>query len=246
MYLNFLASDHDSYVYRITTLERLKQLFALKENTLVNPKLWDDPFENFILSSKVRHKSGEVRQYNYHEGVYGQCWTFHKESDAMWRIYAQDKKGIRLRSTISELALGLGNAHPHTTSAKCRVGRVRYLSSKKMKEVANETFDDSGIGLDSLFKSLLVKRKAFKHEREVRLLYFEFDGSKLHNQLYSYNVNPHTMISQIMLDPRLPSTKAETMKEEILSATGFKGPIKRSQLYAPPHDSVIDVSDWEP
>ncbi|KAF0190877.1 MAG: hypothetical protein FD165_2338 [Gammaproteobacteria bacterium] len=246
MYLNFKTDAKDRYVYRITTVERLKELFLSRSNTLVKPKLWNDPFENFILSSKVRMKSGKIVEYNYHERMYGQCWTFHKASDAMWRIYAPEENGVRLRSTIATLRRELDRAHPEHTDVKCCVGRVRYLSSRKMKQVANNTFDNYGIGVDRIFNSLLVKRPAFSHERELRLLYFEMDDSKLDEETYSYKVDPHVMISQIMLDPRLPLDAVESMREEIRSATGFEGPIKRSLLYAPPLSSILDVSDWKP
>lgn len=243
MYLNLQQTDHDRYVYRITTIDRVKTLFMSGQNTLVKPKLWDDPFENFILSAKVRHKSGVIRQYNYHESVYGQCWTFHKASDAMWRIYAPDKNGVRLRSRISDLAMGLRNAHPGSINATYRIGRVRYLPSRKMRKIANSTFDDEGIDVDKLFESLLVKRPAFKHEREVRLLYFEIANSKSINNTYTYTVDPHAMINQIMVDPRLPLSAAKSMMEKIRSDTEFKGPIKRSLLYAPPQNEILDVAD---
>jgi hypothetical protein len=199
MYRNLNTNNNDRYVYRITTIERLKELFASKSNTLVKPRLWDDPFENFILGSKVRLKSGAIVEYNFHERMYGQCWTFHNASDAMWRIYSPQKNGVRLRSTIAALTQGLARAHPQLTDAKCCVGRVRYLSSRKMKQVADSTFDDYGIGVDKLFGSLLVKRTAFAHERELRVLYCELDDTRRRSSIYTYEVDPHAMISQIML-----------------------------------------------
>jgi len=246
MYLNLKQSDYDRYVYRITTIDRVQSLFESCQNTLVKPKLWDDPFENFILNSKVRHKSGEICKYNYHESIYGQCWTFHKASDAMWRIYAPGKNGVRLRSTIRDLANGLHEAHPAKINVKYRVGRVRYLPSKKMRKVANSTFDDDGIATDKIFKSLLVKRPAFKHERELRLLYFDVDRSNSRNDKYDYAVDPHAMISQIMVDPRLPLSDANSMIERIRTDTGFSGSIKRSLLYAPPQEEILDVSEANP
>jgi len=54
------------------------------------------------------------------------------------------------------------------------------------------------------------------------------------------------MISQMMLDPRLSQDEAKSLKKEIRSATGFQGAIKRSLLYAPPQESILDVSDWNP
>lgn len=112
-----------------------------------------------------------------------------------------------------------------------------------MKIVADNTFDNDGIEVDKLFRSLLVKRTAFTHEKEVRLLYYELNENALENALYSYEVDPHTMIDQIMLDPRLAFQDVENMKREIRAVTGFKGPIKRSRLYTPPIERILEVPD---
>lgn len=246
MYLNLQTTEFDRHVYRITSLERLWELFESCKNVFVKPKLWDDPYENFILRQKVRLKSGEIHEYNYHESIYGQCWTFHKASDAMWRIYAAGGEGVRIRTTIRTLAQGLQSAHPYITDAHCRVGRVLYLPARELKNVASRTFDDYGIGLDELFSSVLVKRRAFEHERELRVLYFDLNSTGGGNDLYSYEIDPHVMISQIMLDPRLPRNKAEAMKDQIRQRTGFRGPILRSLLYSAPRPTILEASNWEP
>ena len=52
------TSDHKSnetrsgeikYLYRIITFQRLADILVNKENTLINPLKWDDPFEGWIL-----------------------------------------------------------------------------------------------------------------------------------------------------------------------------------------------------
>ena len=112
-----------------------------------------------------------------------------------------------------------------------------------MRRVADRTFDDSGISTVKLLESLLVKRPAFNHEREVRLLYFEIDDTLATRDVCSYEVDSHTLISQIMVDPRLTDREVAELKEEIRDTTGFKGKIKRSLLYAPPRGNVVNVTD---
>jgi hypothetical protein len=246
VYLNLDSLKKDRCVYRITTLERVKELFLTRQNVLVAPRLWDDPFENFILSSPVRLKSGEIMEYPFHESVYGQCWTLHKASDAMWRIYASNGNGVRIRSSVETLGRLFEQAHPEHTDTRCCVGRVRYLTSSKMRKVANTTFDDFGIGMDKLFGSLLVKRPAFSHEKELRLLYLEIDDTKLKSDTYSYSVDPHQMIDQIMFDPRMSYKEFEHVKTDFQQSTGFRGRILRSLLYAAPKREILGISDWEP
>lgn len=243
MLTNIKESEIDKPIYRIISLERLLELFLTKTNTLVKPKMWEDVFENFILKSSVRLCNGEIVEYNLHDRIYGQCWTLQNASDAMWRIYSSDKKGLRIRTTIRKLAESLGNAQPSLPDVRCRIGRVEYLSEKKLMEVANSTFDDSGIGVDELFRSLLVKRRAFLHESEVRALYEELDDISFSNDLYRYKIDPHYLIDQIMIDPRRSYEEFIGIKNIIQETTGFRGRIVRSLLYTLPKDITLDVTN---
>jgi len=215
-----------------------------KENTLVKPKLWEDTFENFILKSKVRHVSGEIKTYNYHERMYGQCWTLESSSDAMWRIYSPNKEGIRIRTTIGQLLNSIYSAQETALpDAHCCIGKVEYLKDKKLMERANSTFDETGILVGNIFRSLLMKRLAFKHENEVRLIYDAWDEEITQHNIYKYDFKPHENISQIMIDPRRSYDEFKSLEKIIRLATGFKGEIKRSLLYQLPKDTVLDVTN---
>src|SRR5262245_33725700 len=74
-YVNIPARDRDNYIYRIISVARLLELFASRTNVLVKPRKWEDPFENFILNSRVRLPSGEIGDQGNRDAVYGQCWT---------------------------------------------------------------------------------------------------------------------------------------------------------------------------
>jgi len=49
-----------------------------------------------------------------------------------------------------------------------------------------------------------------------------------------YEVDPHHLITDIMVDPRLSLSAANQMKSQIRERTGFQGAIRRSLLYALP------------
>lgn len=244
MYYNFKEKDLNKYIYRIISLERLLGLFATEKNTLVKPELWEDTFENFILRSKVRQKSGEISEYNIHERMYGQCWTLHKSSDAMWRIYSPNKDGLRIRTKVKDLLECFYQVHERLPEAKCCIGKVEYLTDKELQDRANNTFDEGGgISVESIFKSLLIKRKAFEHECEVRLLYDAWDEENTDKKLFSYNVDVHDLVSQIMVDPRRSYSEFKTIKLIIEKATGYEGSIKRSLLYSLPKERAVSVKD---
>jgi hypothetical protein len=244
MLLNIEENELDKKIYRVLSLERLQELFVTGENTFVKPSKWEDTFENFILKSKVRLRTGDIVEYNYFDRMYGQCWTLHKASDAMWRIYSSDKQGLRIRTTIRKLIDSLTGAHSSLVDVRCAVGKVEYLRQDELMAVANKTFDDSGIATEDIFRSLLLKRKAFIHEKEVRALYMELDDDSFSDRaLYKYEVDPQNFVSQIMIDPRRSYAEFKDIEREIRKTTGFKGEIKRSLLYTLPKDITLDVTD---
>ena len=243
MNINLTEKDLDKKIYRIISLDRLLELFSSKQNVLVKPELWEDTFENFILKSNIRQSDGTVTQFEFHKKIFGQCWTLHKSSDAMWRIYSPQKDGVRIRTTIRQLIQGLYNTlNVAMPDAYGCIGRVKYLSESQLMDLAHSTFMDDGIYLGSMFNSLLVKRKAFRHEKEIRVLYEDHTNSYyLNNNIFKYYFNPHEMVSQLMIDPRISYTEFKSIKNQIIEATGYKGEIKRSLLYRLPKDIILDV-----
>lgn len=238
-YINLDLTRKDNHIYRIISIDRLLLLFSTKENVLVNPRKWDDPFENFILNSKVRLQSGELASFDFRDNFYGQCWTRHKASDAMWRIYSPKSNGVRIRTTIPKLANSLSKTLGQWSHISCFMGKVKYLNNKKMMDFANTIFKDVAFPKSNLFaETLLIKRPAFKHENEVRLLYFERENNS-RNDLYKYSFDPHEVIDQVMIDPRVDYKTFLAMKASIKNKTGFKGKILRSLLYAPPKDMIF-------
>lgn len=241
MLLNLEHIDINTYIYRIISLERLLQLFHTGSNVLVSPTKWEDSFENFILNSKVRLMSGEIVDYGFGEEIYGQCWTLHDSSDAMWRIYSSDKSSVRIRTTIGALYDSLCLSNKHLAEVTCCIGGVQYCSESEIFEIAHTIFDDYGISVDNIFKSLLLKRNAFSHENEVRLLHHYLGKEKI--AVYGYKVNPHDLISEITIDPRKSDSEFEITKLIIEKSIGYTGIINKSDLYSLPKIDYLDVTN---
>jgi hypothetical protein len=243
---NFLylpASLRDKFIYRIVSVDRVFEQFESRRNVLVKPHKWEDPFENFILNCKVQLPDGRYAAIGFRDEFYGQCWTLQSASDAMWRIYSPARNAVRLRSTVRKLAGSLwtrcGKWAPHEVF----IGKVRYLPSRPLEEFAKGILRSEGGDLSvRLFaKTLLVKRPAFKHEREIRLIFRPHDGTDAGNDLFSYGVDLHELVDQIMIDPRMPENDGRALKQELASRTGFKGKILRSLLYAAPPSWTIPL-----
>ena len=242
MYLNIEESEFDNHIYRIISYERFIELFKNSKNTLVKPKLWEDTFENFTLKSKLKYPDGSEIELDTHDRLYGQCWTTSKASDAMWRIYSQDKKGIRIRTTIDKLLSSLDITNVNTAMTDSCIGKVEYKSEATIMSQARKAFSQDGrITFGSLFRSLLIKRKAFNHEKEIRLIHLDWGYKLPKEDIYSYEISPHDLITQVMIDPRVSYDEFKKIKKDIKRKTGYKGDIKRSLLYRLPDTLIVEV-----
>src|SRR5690554_3254814 len=144
--LIFLKEDElDKPIYRIFSFARLEEVFAEKKLTLVKPKLWDDPFENFILNSTGELPDGREFQIGFRDNYYGQCWSLTVESDAMWRIYSPDKDGVKVKTTIRKLFQPIylaggeyykANGSPFNLSSF--VGKVKYSNTTNLTKMLKD------------------------------------------------------------------------------------------------------------
>lgn len=231
----------DDKIYKILKQKYFFELFEDRKNALLAPRKWHDPFENVILNAEVRTATGERGNFSFHEDVYGQCWTRHTASDAMWQIYSDKKDAVRVRTTVGQLIDGLCAAHGEWAHAACFIGRVEYLSETRLKAFARTIFKD-GITPESIACSLLVKRKAYEHEREVRLIYIERENAKHPDGVYKYAINPHTLFDQAMIDGRMTYEQYKPFKEEVMRRTGLLDQqVKRSLLYRQPEGFVVEI-----
>jgi hypothetical protein len=238
-YLGIPASRRNAFIYRIIKSSYLLDLLSRSENFLVKPKKWDDPFENFILRSHLIRRGQQV-SIGHRDHFYGQCWTFQAASDAMWRIYSNSNEpGVRIRSTIRRLVGSLSSWRGSWSAQEAFIGKVRYLKSKDLLAFGRSVLQRP-LTYRNMAGTLLVKRPAFKHEREVRLLFTPHDFDKFTDDCLRYPVNPNALIDQVMLDPRMDKADAAILKQKIKAAR-FAGDIKQSWLYAPPPDLKIPL-----
>ena len=88
----------------------------------------------------------------------------------MWQIYSKNGDGIRVRTIVGKLIDSLRVAHGDMANESCFIGRVRYERDKQLREFCRSMFVGHR-GTEAIAKSLLIKRRAYRHENEVRLVY---------------------------------------------------------------------------
>jgi len=246
--------DKDKAIYRIFKLDSFLKDFINKTLTLVDYKKWDDPYENFIHKYC---KNGHLDNNRWRS--YGQCWSENEESDAMWRIYSNDKKGIKVKM-IPNKFIEMYEDHMFQFDSKpsmdycCFIEPVRYLDDDKIINyvrrykfsIKNNAFTKHQVdnGLMRYYKflfPLLTKRMPFAHESEVRLMYCtgrndadEFNEKILgNNKIVQFKIDPNILFKEIILDPRLSNNDANKLTK-ILKSNGYKNKIEKSTLYDSP------------
>lgn len=241
-YIRIIQSEQKTDIYRFTTVERLLNMVVQKTNTLVNPRKWEDPFENALaMHIRLIKPDGSTIPYPLRNRAYGQCWTLTRETDAFWRMYIPKGSGVRLRTSIRCLYKSLENncKNPYP-SMSCFIGRVDYRTEEELtkcfndKEWVNDNFH--GQGTQGHVDTLLLKRKEFEPENEVRLLYLD-PSNKDHGDYFPYSINPSSVITEVTFDPRMDD-KLYATYESILKSLDFTGVINKSQLYKVPDINI--------
>lgn len=230
-YINIDAAQRGKKIYRIMTVERLLEMFETSTNVLVKPSLWDDPFENFLFNTPILRKDGEEYVSVLRDRAYGQCWSLNVESDAMWRIYAPGKNGVKIQTTVTNLYSSLYRSVSEYPKMSCYIGKVDYHSKNRLTALAKEA-RGNGKNMNGSYyqaKSLLMKRVAFKHEEEVRLIYLD-PKNRTEHKIHPYHFDPLLYVKTMTFDPRMNESLYRVYKKHIESL-GFSGRIIQSGLY---------------
>ena len=141
------------YLYRYIGFETFVGMIQNQALTFVFPELWEDPKEGKSFYELVSTKSNVYERLfliALYYKTYGQCWTRLSESDAMWRIYSNNKRAIRIKVSVDKLE----------QLEDVSIVSVVYTDNPYVP--ISNSFD--------FYKSLSQKRMAFEHEKEVRLL----------------------------------------------------------------------------
>ncbi|MDD4237959.1 MAG: hypothetical protein PHT62_05330 [Desulfotomaculaceae bacterium] len=158
-------------LYRFTNLDTFLNILLTDSLVLVKPDLWDDPHEMSLIKSSIdksiedicagyeiaindyRAVEGLIRIQYIIDNLYAQCWSTLSESDALWRIYYNEGKALRLCTKIDQI-----RKHKNLTPSI-----VTYNDSSEIHHCKTE-YD--------FYKLSTTKRTAFSHEKEVRLIYY--------------------------------------------------------------------------
>ncbi len=238
-------SNLDLPIYRVMHFDYVYDLFKTGMLVMTRPHKWDDPFENCLLKLKAYTKSTgeEISIRGVIDIFFGLCWSLDsKESDATWRIYSPHKKGVRITTTVRKLISSLLHHENPEKANLFYVGKVRYMDADKIIDVITGAITNKRLlktyNGKALAKLLLLKRKEFSHEKEVRLLFSDPGQTiKQYEPQCSFRINPFDLIDEIVFDPRIMDIHFELYRDE-LRYLGVKAQIYQSQLYQVPSGRI--------
>lgn len=136
------------------------------------------------------------------------CWHQNEfESEAMWRLYSENNKGIAIQTTFQNLVDSIDDQ------------RI-FLSEVKYINFSDEKLEPKDLVVNGHLSPLL-KRKSFEHEKELRLFFQpEGDLKSLSVENYEYkheliDVDISKLISKIYISPYATEPFVSSVKEVI-------------------------------
>jgi hypothetical protein len=242
----------DKPVYRIFPLWYLEETIRLHQLVLVSPSLWEDPFEVIGNTIAVNFSNDDQRKQEIINQslppVYAQCWSMTSESDTLLRAYSRVVKdpqfrrnicprdeGVKVRSTPRKLLKPLVAGVPSGPVASCFIGSVWYLERDKLLQAIAKTISKHGLDIFEKNKQkqaelLLMKRAAFLHEAEVRLIAIIHHETTSTNGVFKISIDPNTVFDEITFDPRLETFQRKE-REASFRDLGYTGQFGESSLY---------------
>ncbi len=159
----------------------------------------------------------------------------------MWRIYSQNKDGVRLSTTPRKLLEALKRVCPNVPDLSCFIGKVQYKTKHKIIESFKniDIFNTNGSGIA---ESLLYKRREFSHEKEMRLIY-SGEGGKCSSDIFQFDVDPNALFDRVLFDPRMEEGLRKSYITAI-KALGCEVEVKRSILYDAPKNLSFKLPKW--
>ncbi len=225
-------SSEPEDIFRYIPFHHLVEIFEEKALSLSRPRDWEDPYES-IFDTEIS------------KSMYAQCWSKEGFSDAMWRIYSPDHFSVRIRTTDDVLETQVRNGLLQICNGvhcEMKVHAVEYKSTNDVDHEVNKMLRlaQSGavVPIREAISLLLIKRRAFKHEGEVRVVVHKapqdmkpkgkHSSSTRHRKRLSIPVDPHTLIKSVYVDSRAPDELFRTFKHYLTTRLGFKGHVTTS------------------
>jgi len=136
----------------------------LKAENLERP--WPPAVEEAVATARAELKNRPAKFRSLidalFKGTLVSCWYYSKhQSEAMWKLYGDQGKGVAIRTTVAKLKAALAQAEGNARQKTIFVGKVKYIDYSDPLITAPDCKVDGHI-------IPLMKRISYAHENEVR------------------------------------------------------------------------------
>ncbi len=203
---------------------------------MLDENIWIDIFSNKsskdwpsnFSEEEIKNCSRSLVQsiiniYQNRDEYYASCWhNAPEETERFWKIYASKNEGIAIKSSIHRLKESLSN-----TSKKISIGEIEYIDfDKPFKNIKIESF-----------YPIKYKRNGFKHEREVRAIFYHSKNSLKKGQTGAQNrlrIDLPTLIDEVWIAPNAQESFTNVINR-LLDRSGLRNvQVKKSNYLDPP------------
>lgn len=181
------------YLRRYTDLTALIYLLRKRKLTLLDPSSWDDSNDSYYLTL--------YREKRNLRSVLALCFTETDERYHYWRVFAPGASGVCIRLTRTGL-----------------LAAVRERSGLQIRPVAYTTLDEIRSRKLKTEELPFLKRFAFQHESEVRIIY---ESRKRKLRHLDIGV-PLSCIDKITLSPWIHPNLSSCVKKVLRSIDGCR------------------------
>jgi hypothetical protein len=190
----------------------------IRANRATDPALaqWKDAPDNLF------HQMGEITRASVQTYLVN-CWHMSEhESAAMWKLYSSSNESVCIRSTYRRLRLCLPQC--------VFIGEVRYID-----------YDTESFSPSNMLNYIMHKRLSFSHERELRAIFWERDGTpeaqphkgKIVPAGLTIDVELPSLIERVYVNPSATPWFAKVV-EDMTAKCGFSFPVAQSALSIAP------------
>lgn len=240
--------DGITNVWRYLTFDKFVSLLSTQSLWFSRLDLIGDPFEGAtpwqelrIREKTTQHERLRTIWFGTRRWLMVSCWHIcDHESDAMWRMYAPTGEGVAIRSTVNSIRNCINRSPGQYGDPELQfpisvpifvLGRIWYID-----------MHDVQLQSDSPFGRYFLKREAFSHEAEFRVLApmpeictekgVPATAEPSMAGLY-VKVPLQELVSEVVVSPTAPKWFTRAVAETI-QRFGLPAPFRVSTLDEPP------------
>lgn len=201
-FVSFLESSSLHFASAEQFEDRFEGAAAVIPPRLIDPRYAEPDFDE----KAFRELKWMVKINCWHRAEY--------ESDAMWRLYAEESKGVVICSTLERMRAAIAPFHlkPTYGAEDLWAGPVRYVDLTQIR------IREHGI------KRFFYKHRAFERERESRLAInleqaHEFTGQgEVPTKGVYASAHIEALVERVILGPSLPDIERDQIKKHVHDA----------------------------